>query len=182
MDISTALVEGVSALMADLDQPRPSLLDALKALNRDAKRALRSYLGLQLLMGDADQVITLTSMSPVASVPVSASLCLPLSAIGSSGRSSDVIIFFADNPGAFVDLAADLTYAFGLAAPVIVLDAHQPSTLVSGLAGVEDAATIDRAIGALIERGHHPDRALGRLRELATASRVGVAAYAAAMW
>jgi hypothetical protein len=52
----------------------------------------------------------------------------------------------------------------------IVLDADlPPSTRVSGLYGLADLSTINRAVGVLIANGHHPDDAHDTLRQQAAA-------------
>jgi hypothetical protein len=114
------------------------------------------------------------------------------------------VVFYAATPGAFSDLAADLGYA--LHAPTttsdpaipddiggdgaqdmrsdrqlpIVLDADlPPPTVVSGLTGLEDLSAINRAVGILIEQGHHPDRAHDTLRRHAAAAGIAPHRYAA---
>ena len=62
----------------------------------------------------------------------------------------------------------------------IVLDADlPPHTLVSRLTGLDDASTINRAVGMLIDEGHHPDDAHATLRRHAAAAGVDTQIYAA---
>lgn len=64
--------------------------------------------------------------------------------------------------------------------PLIVLDADlPPPTTRSGLAGLEERSMIDRAIGVLIDQGHHPDDAQTTLRRHAAAADVEPHVYAA---
>ena len=61
-----------------------------------------------------------------------------------------------------------------------VLDADlPPPTTRSGLAGLEERSMIDRAIGVIIEQGHHPDSARATLRRHAEAAGVEAHIYAA---
>ena len=56
---------------------------------------------------------------------------------------------------------------------LIVLDADLPPTTTrSRLIGLDDRSTIDRAVGVMIDHGHHPDRAPATLRGQAAAAGV----------
>ena len=55
----------------------------------------------------------------------------------------------------------------------VVLDADLPPlTTSSGLAGLDERSTINRALGVLIDQGHHPDGAHATLRRHAAAAGV----------
>jgi hypothetical protein len=63
---------------------------------------------------------------------------------------------------------------------LIVLDADlPPPTTRSGLVGLDERSTIDRALGVLIDQGHHPDGDQATLRHLAAAAGVEPHVYAA---
>jgi hypothetical protein len=63
---------------------------------------------------------------------------------------------------------------------LIVLDADLPPTTTrSGLTGLNERSTIDRAVGVMIDHGHHPDRAHATLRRQAAAAGVEPQIYAA---
>ena len=63
---------------------------------------------------------------------------------------------------------------------MIVLDADlPPPTTLSGLIGLDERSTIDRAVGVMIDHGHHPDRAHATLRRQAAAAGVEPQIYAA---
>jgi hypothetical protein len=56
---------------------------------------------------------------------------------------------------------------------LIVLDADlPPPTTRSGLSGLDERSMIDRAIGVMIDQGHHPDDAQATLRRHAAAAGV----------
>jgi hypothetical protein len=51
--------------------------------------------------------------------------------------------------------------------------------LVSGVTGLDDLSTINRAAGILIDQGHEPDQAHAALRRHAAAAGVETHVYAA---
>ena len=51
--------------------------------------------------------------------------------------------------------------------------------MVSGVTGLDDLSTINRAIGILIDQGHHPDQAHATLGQYAAAAGVAIHVYAA---
>jgi hypothetical protein len=138
---------------------------------------------------------------------ITTSLRLPFGALAPGFHVGSRVVFYAASPGAFVDLAADLGHA--LHAPIIfdglrprltensegdgqhddghrdghesiVLDADlPPATLVSRLTGLDDVSTINRAIGILIDQGHHPDKAHATLHRHAVTAGVEPHIYAA---
>ena len=62
----------------------------------------------------------------------------------------------------------------------IALDADlPPPTLVSGLTGLDELATINRAVGLLIDQGHHPVQAHATLQRHAAGAGIAPHVYAA---
>ena len=62
----------------------------------------------------------------------------------------------------------------------IVLDADlPPPTTTSGLVGLDELSMVERAVGIMIDHGHHPDRAHATLRRDAAAAGVLPHIYAA---
>lgn len=62
----------------------------------------------------------------------------------------------------------------------IVLDADlPPTTTMSGLVGLDQLSTVERALGIMIDHGHHPDHADATLRREAGAAGVEPHIYAA---
>ena len=105
-------------------------------------------------------------------------------------------MFYAGIPGAFVDLAADLDYLYRALDPGFTpsdadgdRDGHRPAvgsmstchpvSVVSGFSGLIEYATINRAVGVLIDRGHRPDHAHAVLRRAAAAEGLALPDYAA---
>lgn len=188
MDLSAALVD-LSTLIrgwGDDDDPTPSVL---AGLTDTLERTVPSFLGLQIVLVQHAQPVTLTAFGPTAQPDdVHASLRLPLSRLGVPDvNRAGALTLYAGTPGAFVDLAADLSYALeqprrtngepgtssNLAA--IRLDAPiRPTTTTSGLGGLAEWSTISRAIGMLIGEGHLLDDAHTELARRAAVAGISI--------
>ena len=103
---------------------------------------------------------------------------MPLSLIVGSGPDV-ALLCYAGQPGAFVDLVADIAWLSGLGLADFVLDEHlsvafEPRIGESLLA----ASVINQAVGVLIGQGHTPERARRELEK--GAHRAGIHLDAAA--
>jgi len=167
MEISAVLSADLKALTDLLEEPGTDLEATLQALSADARQAVDSYLGLTMTLVIDGHPIMLTTVEPVE---VATSLRLPLGALGDTGPRG-ALVFYAGKPGAFVDLAADLSFALGLNPGVVVLDEDLTPTTdpagLTGLTGLAEMSQVNQAIGILIERGHVPDSARTELHRLA---------------
>lgn len=77
-------------------------------------------------------------------------------------------MLYAAAPGAFVDLAADMSYALGLAPALLPLDDDTAAPVQSsGITGLHAQAIVNQALGVLIGRGHTPETADEELKRLA---------------
>ena len=178
-DLSTQLHQ-----LSNTELGSDTLDDTLLALTANLEAAVPSYLGLQLTIIENAWPVILTAIrpDPVATT----SLRLPLAVLGPHFDPQSRVTLYATIPGAFVDLAADLGYARHLPTATnhvtdeagnstrhgprngglqIALDADlPPSTRISGMSGLAELSTINRAIGILLGQGHRPDRASETLR------------------
>ena len=155
--VTTALAENIRDLFDGLDQSPSQVEESLASLRRDLKLAVRSSVGLTLTIAmDPDQRITLTSIDHFTETSdIVTSLRLPMG--WAAMETGSMIIFYAGVPGAFVDLAADLSYSLHLPPGTIVLDEDTTAPVSeSGLTGTTESSTINQAIGVLIDRGLHP--------------------------
>ena len=84
------------------------------------------------------------------------SLCLSLSWLPRLNPGSR-ITFYAVTPGAFVDLAADLTFALGGVA--LQIDDDITNAPIAGLTSVETLTGINHAAGILVPRSLRGNRA-----------------------
>ena len=139
-----------------------------------------------------------------------ASIRLSLSALDRSFGEGGSIVFYAEKPGAFVDLAADLSDALGvelvIAPPPVAVDGDRhpdgedgprsggaaatvtgrasprhdlpPVSRESGLFGLAEYSTINRAVGILIADGHAPTDGHLELRRRAASAGLEPHSYA----
>jgi hypothetical protein len=77
-------------------------------------------------------------------------------------------VLYAATPGAFVDLAADLSYALGLDRTHLVLDQHLIAPTAGSGMGLDTQSAINQAIGVLIGGGHTLESARHELDRLAS--------------
>jgi hypothetical protein len=175
---------------------------SLAAFTAAIETAVPSYVGLQMMIGQDGHPVTLTRIAPHHTAKTS--LRLPLRILGPRFDDESRVTLYAATAGAFVDLAADLSYALHLPTCTarstdvgssdaddqqrsrvgtdrrIILDADLlPSPLASGVSGLSELSTINRAIGVLIGHGQHPDHAVDTLRRGAFRDGLEPHSYAA---
>jgi hypothetical protein len=205
VDVPTALLSDLAQLADSVDLDAALLQTPLSALVGELRAAVGSYRGLQLSFVRDGQPVTLTDISdPDEDGSIVTSLRVPLSVLGSSHDARSRVVFYASVAGSLVDLATDLGYVLKTATitddpkpdgavrdgegqarpahvrpPVLLLDADvPPNPAVSGLTGLSEMSAVDRAVGIMIERGHHPDVAYDTLSEQAATAGVETYVYA----
>jgi len=174
VDISTTLIGEINDLLTGIEVDPQRLLEPLGALRRDFRLAVRSYIGLQLTAFAGSHPVQLTSMEAHADVePITSSMQLSLPGVGRNSPSA--VVAFATAPGAFVDLAANMSPAHQLRGGELLLDRHIPaSDQRSGFSGLREASSVNPAIGVLIDRGRNPRQAEVELQRLADQSEITV--------
>ena len=194
MELATALVTHFHPCSNSISLDGNGLDDALDAslaaFTADIEAAVPSYVGIQLTILQNGHPVTLTRITPHRTATTS--LRIPLRVFGPRFDPDSRVILYAATAGAFVDLAADLSYALHVPTSTdrstdagssegddqwhgqvdgnrrITLDADvPPNPPVSGVSGLSELSTINRAVGVLIGRGHHPDLAGHILRRRA---------------
>ena len=90
-------------------------------------------------------------------------------------------MFYAATPGAFVDLAADISHARRRPEDAVILDADVEVDLWAPQAGggLGELSTIHQAVGVLIARGDTPQTARVELERRAASSGVDALTAAA---
>jgi hypothetical protein len=206
VDLTTVLFTHLHPFSNSISLDSNTLDDALNAslaaFTADIEAAVPSYLGIQLTIRQDGHPVTLTRITPHRTATTS--LRVPLTVLGPRFEPDSRVTFYAATAGAFVDLAADLSYALHLPTSTdrstdaidssggddrrhgqvhgdrrITLDADMPSPLVSGVSGLSELSTINRAIGVLIGHGYHPDHAGDTLRRGASREGLEPHSYAA---
>jgi hypothetical protein len=179
VDTSTALSAYIHNLADRVEDAEWWPTAVIAALTAHLRGAIPSYVGLELTTIQLGQQVTLTVFEPGAQLDDIAT-SLELSLPNASGRQPvNTLSFYAAAPGAFVDLAADQGYAqrrrhpgaggapragLDATASTIRLDERlRPTTVLSGVVGADELATVNRAVGMLIDEGQdEPERELLR--------------------
>ena len=201
MDLPATVLVHVQDLTASLGQDDRDLNDTLAALTTALRSTATSYCGFQMTIVENQWPVTLTAFTDGNDVPVRTSLRLPLGLVSRTVGGESRVVFFAGTPGAFTDLAADLSHALG-GVPVdgrssaannadhrgSRVDGHRrvieldtdlpPLSRVPGLTGLPELTLLNRAVGMLIQQGHDIEQAHQLLRREAAAHGVEPHIYA----
>lgn len=178
MEISAALAADLKALTEILDSPDVDLEALLQSFADDTKRAIDSYVGLAMTLIIDDYPVTLSTGSNLPADRAVTSLRVPLDVL-SAVEPGSMLLLYAASPGAFVDLAADLSFALGLPPGTVALDEDlEPAEYPAGVDGLVELSRVNQAIGILIEQGRLPDDARAELLRLANDARTTVPAAA----
>lgn len=168
MDISAELAADLAALTQALNNPDIDLEAELRTFAADVKHAVASYCGMTMSIALDGHDVSFSVHDDARSKPAT-SLLIPLGLLTETAAAG-MLLLHAVTPGAFVDLAADLSYALGIDPLHLVLDGHlDPPGDSTGMTGLHDHFAIDQAVGILIDRGHTPETAREELRRLAAA-------------
>ena len=166
MKISAALAADLGILTAALDGPDADVLHSLHQLGVDAQAAVPTYLGLSVTFDGSDPPFTFTTLEDGTADNVRTSLRLTPLARVDDGRAapSVALILYAETPGTFVDLAADLAWLTGRPPSDFALDQHRsvPAGSDAGTS-LRAASVVNQAIGVLIGRGYTPRQAHSKL-------------------
>jgi hypothetical protein len=170
----------LSAALVDAADEDVDLQELLRHFERDAKLAIRSYVGMSISIGTGPGAYRLTWIDEnVDANDIATSLRFPVS--GLSNVHPSTVTMYAGRPGALVDLAADLSWILNVAADAVVLD---DDTTVSGKDeehSLEALSIMNQAIGMLIDHGFAPEEALPELVDRAELAGITALAVAAAL-
>lgn len=177
MHISAALAADLSALTVALDEPGVDLEQTLRRLTDNAQVAVPSFLGLSVEMTSDNRTVTIAATDGAPEpAPIASSLGIGLP----DGDARIMLVLYAATPGAFVDLAADLSWLVAGAGADFVLDADLGAmTTASGRNQLRDLSVTNQAIGLLIGQGRTPDEAADHLTAVAAETGVDRADVAA---
>lgn len=177
----------LSTLTEALDDADLDLAQTVRQLAGAAKRAVGSYVGLTIILTIGGCATNLTALEDlVQAADIRTSLRVPLEVadtkrndtnrsgihhcgthrVDAAAGPSMELILYAGNPGALIDLAADLSWLTGRDPSDFVLDAH---LIVAEHHDVLRATSwVNQAIGVLIGRGYTPEHAAREIDRLPT--------------
>lgn len=183
MTIPAGLTAELDLLTQALDLPGPDLAETLIRLTADAQTAVDSYLGLSIAINANRTEFDLTILKEGTQPEhVRTSLLVPLSTAAadpSTAPASVAMILYAAAPGAFIDLAADLSWTTGRTLGDFRLDEHHTFPVnATNPTAVGTMSSINQALGVLIGRGSTPEQAERDLH--GRAARAGIELLAVA--
>lgn len=177
MAVNRDLDATLSLLTETLDQPHIDLGRAFDDFIAAVEQTVASCSGVTVTLNGPTGPVRMSSGSALSDTrPVRSSLWIRLD----SGRSPDdevEMVLYGANPGAFVDLAADLAWLLGRPLEEVMLDRHL-EPLASSIRSVIDRSLMDQAVGVLIAGGWAPQEAQVELTQ--RAHELGVARWEAA--
>lgn len=186
MELSTRLSEQLSLLALGSVRDGTGLIGDLTVLVSTLSETVSGYAGLRLTLVHDGHPVQLTAMFPAASdQAVVTSLRLPLPPVSGELEDGGELVVWSSVPGSLVDLAADVGYVLqnvtngpdGGESSGVELDADLPRPDArSGVNGLDELATVNRAAGVMIGRGHDPRSVQEVLRQ--RAAEEGLSAYA----
>jgi hypothetical protein len=164
VSIPPTLAAQLASLTQSLDEPG-DLEANVHALAQHLSVAVGSYLGLTMAVVVDGYEISFTVHEDTDRIrQIANSLRIPLDGHAGADPGSSLVLYAA-NPGAFVDLAADLGFALGLGPDSLQLDGHLHAPPPGfDPAGLAIQSTINQAVGVLIDRGHTAESARAEMR------------------
>jgi hypothetical protein len=164
MDSTDTLVAELSYFRYALERSDIDLEAQLKALADTVRLTVDSYLGLRITLIAEGHSFTVTAMERLVHPgDIASSARLPLAAL-TGVEPGSMIVFYAGNAGAFVDLAADSSFALGRKPRLFLDDQLHGPRVIPGMSGLSDVSQVNQAIGILLARGHTPGGARAELR------------------
>jgi hypothetical protein len=151
VDLPAAVLTHVQDLTASIGQDDRDLSHTLVALTTALRSTATSYCGFRLTIVGNQWPVTLTAFTDGDHEPVGTSLRLPLGLVSQTVDGDSRVVFYAGIPGAFTDLAADLSHALG----GIPVDGRSPTANHDGHRGTH----LDSHRGTHLDghRGTHLD-------------------------
>lgn len=174
MDSNTPLVVAFSRLKEDLRDIDIDIgvEENLRFLRRDATWAVPSYLGLSISVTVGGGAAAFTILDELnESSAIATSIAIPLLRGERGATSVSTLVLYAGQPGAFVDLTADLAWLTDSELVDFVLDQHLQPPDPHAFDVLESQSRINQAIGVLIAQGRDPASADQELDLRATPDR-----------
>jgi hypothetical protein len=180
-------VAALATLTEALDEPGTDIASTVSRLGDVVAATVPSFVALSFRTGSGTAEIEFTGRSDTHDdmSGIRTSLMVPLPDRGVDGypaQSRGALVLYAGQPGAFVDIAADISWLTGLPLESFRIDEHLgPSEDGGSMTALRDASTVNQALGVLIERGLTVNAAVRHLEGLAAVAGVASAAAAAVL-
>jgi hypothetical protein len=177
MTIPAGLAAELDLLTQALDLPDADVAKTLTRLAADSQTAVDTYLGLSVIIIANRSRFDLTVLNGGAQADdIRTSLLIPLSAdVGGQNPPTSVgVVLYAAKPGAFMDLAADLSWITGRPLGDFRSDEHRALPLSDTPTHLSATSNINQALGVLIGQGCTPEQAERDLHARAVASGLDV--------
>lgn len=171
VELTAALAADLDLLAVALDDPGIDLRKHLHLLVADIRLAVRSYLGLTMTVRAGDSEVHVAVWEDAArQEDARSSLMIVLPPVERVDMAEPgELLLYAGRSGAFVDMAADLSWLTGKHLTDYVLDEHLGAVDTSSkLPSLAASSTINQAIGVLIGAGWNAANAVIELDRRAT--------------
>ena len=171
MQISPAVLADLALLSDALDDPDADITRSLLRLAADTKDAVASYLGLTITITTSGGPVVISAFEDGSAPTDSRSSLtvelLPRSSMELIPPAPTTVVLYAANPGAFVDMAADLTWLSGGLTEYPIDLGLPPYVDPAPAQTVRDLSSINQAIGLLIAQGRTPEQARAQIDQIA---------------
>jgi hypothetical protein len=174
VNIPTSVAADLARLTDALDSSSSDIAATLLGLVSAATRSVPSFVGLSVLVGNPDARVEITTIEDRAhAAQIRTSLRFPLLDGDRPEATAGVLLVYAAQPGALVDLAADLTWLTGRPLGDARLDEDLDGPAVqSPESSLSRLSTVNQAVGVLIGCGLTQQEALADLDARASATGV----------
>ncbi len=176
--IKPGLAAELNLLTQALDLPGTDVAETLTRLAADAQTAVNSYLGMSVMITASRSQFDLTVLAEGTQPDdIRTSLLVPLAPAGdgSATSASVALVLYAAASGAFVDLAADLSWITNRVLADFRLDEHRalPASYTNRTR-FGAMSNINQALGVLIGGGSTTEQAESDLQARATTAGIDV--------
>jgi hypothetical protein len=176
-------VAALTTLTEALDEPGTDIVETVSRLGDVVAAAVPTFMALSFRTGSGDAQIDFTGRSDAhqGSSGIRTSLLIPLPDRGDDGFPAEpetALVLYAGRPGAFVDVAADISWLTGRPLDSFRIDEHLGPAGDEESPPLREGSTVNQAVGVLLDRGFTMEAAVRHLDGLAAAA--GVARVAAA--
>lgn len=158
MTFSSTVIADLHALSLTFDDPDVDIAQTLAQLSEATAAGVESYRGLSMTVTGSGIPWHLSTFDH--SEVIGSSILIPLAVAATTTAPAAVValVLYAETPGAFVDVAADLAWMTGKDLSEFRVDQHLTAAGAASNS-VQTLSIINQAVGVLIGRGRTPEQA-----------------------